>query len=60
MDQLQENEKLVAEFTETWEEKVRRADSIRQQRSVRRVFMARGGGCGGGGGGGCGCSVVVL
>ena len=32
VDQLQENEKLVAEFTETWEEKVRRADSIRQQR----------------------------
>lgn len=29
---MQENEKLVAEFTETWEEKVRRADSIRQQR----------------------------
>ena len=37
VDQLQENEKLVAEFTETWEEKVRRADSIRQQRQATLV-----------------------
>jgi len=40
VDQLQENEKLVAEFTETWESKVKRAESIRQQREA--VFAEMG------------------
>merc|ERR1740128_677307 len=40
VDQLQENEKLVAEFTETWETKVKRAESVRQQREA--VFAEMG------------------
>ncbi|XP_023321625.1 kinesin-like protein unc-104 isoform X3 [Eurytemora carolleeae] len=40
VDQLQENEKLVAEFTETWENKLRRAESVRQQREL--VFAEMG------------------
>ena len=40
MDQLQENEKLVAEFTESWDNKLRRTESIRQQREA--VFAEMG------------------
>ena len=40
VDQLQENEKLVAEFTETWETKLKRAENIRQQREA--VFAEMG------------------
>jgi len=40
VDQLQENEKLVAEFTETWDNKLRRAESIRHQREA--VFAEMG------------------
>ena len=40
MDQLQENEKLVAEMSDTWEEKLRRTESIRHQREA--VFAEMG------------------
>ena len=40
VDQLQENEKLVAEMSETWEEKLRRTESIRHQREA--VFAEMG------------------
>eukprot|EP00095_Tigriopus_kingsejongensis_P003044 maker-scaffold971_size75022-snap-gene-0.8 protein:Tk03044 transcript:maker-scaffold971_size75022-snap-gene-0.8-mRNA-1 annotation:"kinesin 3b isoform x14" len=40
VDKLQENEKLVAELNETWEEKLRRTESIRHQREA--VFAEMG------------------
>ena len=40
VDQLQENEKLVAEMSDTWEEKLRRTESIRHQREA--VFAEMG------------------
>ena len=40
VDQLQENEKLVAELNETWEEKLRRTEDIRHQREA--VFAEMG------------------
>ncbi|XP_040578611.1 kinesin-like protein unc-104 isoform X3 [Lepeophtheirus salmonis] len=40
VDQLHENEKLVAELNETWEEKLRRTESIRHQRE--QVFAEMG------------------
>ncbi len=40
VDQLQENERLVAELNETWEEKLRRTETIRHQREA--VFAEMG------------------
>ena len=40
VDQLAENEKLIAELNETWEQKLKRTDEIRQQREA--VFAEMG------------------
>ena len=40
VDQLHASEKLIAELNETWEEKLKRTDEIRQQREA--VFAEMG------------------